>query len=89
MGCLTWKSHCQVELLLVRKGDMATPLGEVILIGEGLGKAQHSHLCGAHHGSKVDQPHMGPPGTSSARDTLPALTRGYSGKETPCLRLQL
>lgn len=32
------KAICQLEWLLVPKGDMAAPLGESILIGEGLGK---------------------------------------------------
>ena len=48
---------------------MATPLGEIILIGEGPGKAQHSHLCGAHHGNKDDQCHMETPGHFASTDT--------------------
>lgn len=38
-----------LELLLVPKGDMAAPVGEIIHIGEGRGKAQHGQLCGVHH----------------------------------------
>lgn len=88
-GCPTWKSHCHFELLLVSERDIATLLGEVILIGEGQGKAQHSQLCGGHWGNRGDQHHMEPPGTSNARDTSPAITCRHSDKETTASSLPL
>lgn len=65
------------------------PLGEIILIGEGRGKAQHSHLCGGHCDSRDDQRHMEPPGTSNARDALPAIACRHAGKETTASSLPL
>nr|XP_020751409.1 prokineticin-2 isoform X4 [Odocoileus virginianus texanus] len=55
------------------------PLGEILLIGEGRGKAQHSHLCGGHCDSRDDQRLMAPPGSSNARDALPAITCRHAG----------
>lgn len=49
------------------KGDMATPLGEIFLIGERLGKAQYNHLCGGCHGNRDAQCHTEPQGTRNAR----------------------
>ena len=88
-GCPTWKSHGHLALLLVPERDIATPLGEIILIGEGWGKAQHSHLCGGHCDSRDDQRHMEPPGTSNARDALPAIACRHAGKETTASSLPL
>nr|XP_020751418.1 prokineticin-2 isoform X12 [Odocoileus virginianus texanus] len=59
------------------------PLGEILLIGEGRGKAQHSHLCGGHCDSRDDQRLMAPPGSSNARDALPAITCRHAGLQSP------